>query len=263
MTPQSVRTQTAESFLRVSSDGRLARITLDRPPLNVMNIALLHELGRVLHDTLPRCDVLIFDGAGPKGFSAGAEVADHTPDRVSEMLHAFHGVFRQLWRADVVTIASVHGVCLGGGCELATFCDFVVAAESAKFGQPEIKLGCFPPVAMVTFPALAGPRAALDLILTGRTIPAREAQALGLVSRVVPDAELPSAVDSLVADLRSLSTVVLRMTRRALWQRAGMDFEDSLHEAEELYLKELIRTADAQEGIRAFLEKRAPVWQGR
>jgi cyclohexa-1,5-dienecarbonyl-CoA hydratase len=263
MTPQSSTSQAAAEFVRVGSEGRTARITLDRPPLNVMNIALLHELGRVLHDTLPRCDVLIFTGAGPKGFSAGAEVADHTPDRVEEMLHAFHGVFRQLWRADVVTIASVHGVCLGGGCELATFCDFVVATESAKFGQPEIKLGCFPPLAVVTFPALVGPRAALDLILTGRTVSAREAMELGLVTRVVPDAELPAAVDSLVAELRALSPVVTRMTRRALWQRAGLNFEDSLHEAEELYLKELIRTADAQEGIRAFLEKRAPVWQRR
>jgi cyclohexa-1,5-dienecarbonyl-CoA hydratase len=228
-----------------------------------MNIAMMHEMGCALHAAIPRSDIVVFEGAGEKGFSAGAEVRDHTPDRVTEMLHAFHGIFRQLWRADVVTIARVHGVCLGGGCELATFCDFVLAAESAKFGQPEIKLGCFPPLALVTFPALAGPRAALDLILTGRTISAREAQQLGLVSRVVPDAEIDAAVASLLAELRSLSAAVLRMTRRALWQRAGLNFEKSLHEAEEVYLKELMQTEDAREGIRAFLEKRAPVWQGK
>jgi cyclohexa-1,5-dienecarbonyl-CoA hydratase len=252
---------TNSGLIHVRTEGRATRITLDRPPLNVTNIAMMRELGAALETALPQSDFVVFDGAGAKGFSAGAEVADHAPERVAAMLGAFHGVFRQLWRADAITIAAVHGHCLGGGCELATFCDFVVAAEAAKFGQPEIKLGCFPPVALVTFPALAGPRAALDLILTGRTISAREALGLGLLSRVVPDAELQAAVEALLAELRALSPAVLRISRRALWQRAGLDFERSLADAEELYLNVLMHTADAQEGIRAFLEKRAPVWQ--
>jgi len=251
------------STLHVHSENRTAWVTLDRPPLNILDIAMMHDLGRTLHELVLHNDFVVFQGAGPKGFSAGAEVKDHTPVRIREMLSAFHGIFRMLWRADCVTIAAVHGVCLGGGCELATFCDFVVAAESAKFGQPEIKLGCFPPVALVTFPALAGPRAALDLILTGRTISAPEAKQLGLVSRVVPDDALEPSVDALLGELRGLSPAVIRMTRRALWQRAGMDFETSLHDAEELYLNELMKTHDAQEGIRAFLERRAPAWQGR
>jgi len=249
--------------IRVHAAGRTAWVTLDRPPLNIMDIAMMHALGKALHELTARSDFIVFQGAGEKGFSAGAEVRDHLPGRVAEMLGAFHGLFRQLWRADCVTLAAVHGHCLGGGAELATFCDFVIAAESARFGQPEVKLGCFPPVALVTYPVLIGPRAALDLILTGRTLTAREAQQLGLVTRVVPDAELVSAVDGLLGELRGMSTTTLRMTRRALWLRSGMDFEASLHEAEELYLKELMKTEDAHEGIRAFLEKRPPVWHGR
>jgi cyclohexa-1,5-dienecarbonyl-CoA hydratase len=152
---------------------------------------------------------------------------------------------------------------LGGGAELATFCDFVIASESATYGQPEIKLGCYPPLALVTYPALAGPRAALDLILTGRTISAREAQQIGLVSRVVGNDQLDAEVEKLLGEMHRLSPAVLRLTRRALWQRNGFDFERGLHEMEELYLKELMRMEDPHEGIRAFLEKRQPVWHGK
>jgi cyclohexa-1,5-dienecarbonyl-CoA hydratase len=251
------------STIRVRSEGRTAWITLDRPPLNVMDIAMMRELDHALTEIIKRSDFIVFQGAGPKGFSAGAEVKDHTPDRAADMLRAFHAIFRILAHADCVTIAAVHGACLGGGCELATFCDFVVATESARFGQPEIKLGCFPPVAVVTFPALIGLRAALDLILTGRTILAPEAKQLGLVSRVVPDDGLAAGVEELLGELRKLSPAVIHLTRWGLLERAGMDFEKSLRDAEELYLNELMKTEDAQEGIRAFLEKRSPVWQGR
>src|SRR4029077_20273633 len=144
--------------------------------------------------------------------SAGADVADHAPKRVRKMLSTFHAVFRRLAEADCLKIAAVHGYCLGGGMELATFCDFVIATESAQFGQPEIKLGCFPPVAMVTLPNLIGMRAAADLILTGRQIGAAEAQRLGLVTRVVPDSELRNGVGKLLEELRALSPSVLQLT---------------------------------------------------
>jgi cyclohexa-1,5-dienecarbonyl-CoA hydratase len=252
--------------IHVRVAGPAAWIMLDRPPLNVLDIATMRQLDRELAGVLQRsnpCEFVILQGAGPKGFSAGAEVADHAPGRVGEMLEAFHACFRRLWRSDAVTIAAVQGHCLGGGMELATFCDFVVAAESAKFGQPEIKLGCFPPVAVVMFPHLAGPRAALDLILTGRTISAVEAKQLGLVSRVVPDAQLGPATESLLEELSARSAAVLGLTRRALLQQADFDFENRLREVEEIYLGQLMQTADAQEGIRAFLEKRQPVWAGK
>lgn len=244
----------------VALDERVATILLDRPPLNVMNIAMMDGLHRAITRAAEKSDILIFRGEG-KAFSAGAEIADHVPERVGDMLRAFHRVFVELSRGKAVTIAAVHGHCLGGGCELATFCDFVVAAESAAFGQPEIKLGCFPPVAMVTLPRMVGMRAAMDLILSGRTLSALEAQRMGLVTRVVPDKELDHAVASLVADLRALSPTVLAMARRALWSADGFDFERALKAVEEFYLNELMKTNDANEGIRAFLEKRRPVWQ--
>ncbi len=249
--------------IHVRCEARTAWITLDRPPLNVLDIAAMKDVSRALDAVLPGSDFIVFQGAGSKCFSAGAEVRDHTPDRVSAMLAAFHDVFRRLARSDCITIAAVQGHCLGGGMELATFCDFVLATESAKFGQPEIKLGCFPPVAMVTLPRLCGLRPALDLVLTGRTISAREAHSIGIVTQVVPDDQLAASVDSLLAELRALSPVVLRMTRRALTKTWGEGFEAELAAVERLYLDELMNTADAQEGIRAFLEKRAPAWRGR
>jgi len=244
-------------------DGRTAWIALDRPPLNVLNIEMMRELSAALDEALPRCDFVIFRGSGPKGFSAGAEIADHVPERVGEMLSAFHSIFRRLARSESVTIAAVHGHCLGGGMELATFCDFVIATESASFSQPEIKLACFPPIAMITLPELCGFRAAADLILTGRTISADEAQRMGLVSRVVPEGELESAAKNLLAALSELSPTVVRLTRRTLWRQRAGDFERDLDEVERVYLDDLMRTQDAREGIRAFMEKRAGAWRGR
>src|SRR3989440_7899927 len=187
--------------IQLRLEDRTAWITLDRPPLNILDTSMMQALDAVLKRAIAKCDFVIFQGAGQKAFSAGAEIADHAPKRVSNMLSAFHALFRRLAAADRVTIAAVHGCCLGGGMELATFCDFVLAAESAQFGQPEIKLGCFPPVSMVTLPRLIGMRAAVHVILTGNQIGAAEACRLGLVTRVVPDAELPAAVDNLVAQL--------------------------------------------------------------
>ncbi len=252
-----------EEMIHIRSEGRTAWITLDRPPLNVLNIAMMGKLDAAIQRALPECDFLVLQGAGPKGFSAGAEVADHVPERVGEMLTVFHGVFRRLARAECVTIAAVHGACLGGGMELAAFCDFVVAADSAKFGQPEIKLGCFPPVAMLILPELCGMRAAMDLILTGRSVDAREAHRLGLVSRLTPEGQLAPGVEDLLKELRGLSGGVLRLTRKTLWRLHADEFERRLDEVERIYLNELMRTKDAPEGIHAFLEKRAPVWQSR
>jgi cyclohexa-1,5-dienecarbonyl-CoA hydratase len=249
--------------IQVRSEHRTAWITLDRAPLNILDIAMMESLDAALDRVLPKSDFVIFHGAGVKAFCAGADVADHTPKRVEKMLSAFHGVFRRLAVADCLTIAAVHGYCLGGGMELATFCDFVLATESAQFGQPEIKLGCFPPVAMATLPRLIGMRAAAHLILTGHQISATEAHRLGLVTRVVPDHELAAAVETLLEEIRTLSPSVLHLTRKSLRQIHEEDFLKQLEEVERIYLSELMQTHDAQEGIRAFLEKRKPVWKGK
>ena len=240
---------------------RTAWITLDRPPLNILDIPMMRSLDAALARALPQSDFVVFQGAGAKAFSAGADVGDHTPKRVAKMLSAFHALFRRLAAAKCLTIAAVHGHCLGGGMELAAFCDFVLATESAQFGQPEIKLGCYPPVAMVILPHLIGMRAAAHLILTGREVSAGEAHRLGIVTRVVADDQLTTAVAALLEELRTLSPSVLHLTRKTLRQLHARDFLKQLKEAERVYLSELMRTHDAQEGIRAFLEKRKPVWK--
>jgi len=254
---------TGHETIQLRLEHRAAWITLNRPPLNVLDISMMQALDAVLERALPKCDFVIFEGAGRKAFSAGAEIADHTPERVEKMLSAFHAVFRRLAAAGGLKIAAVHGYCLGGGMELATFCDFVLAAESAQFGQPEIKLGCFPPVSMVTLPRLIGIRAATHLILTGQQIDAAEARRLGLVTQVIPNGELSRAVDNLLAELRALSPAVLELTRKTLRRVHTEGFREQLEDVEHVYLSELMQTKDAREGIRAFLKKRPPVWKGK
>lgn len=254
---------THNETIQLRIEHRTAWITLDRPPLNILDIAMMESLDAALERALPKSDFVVFQGAGVKAFCAGADVADHTPKRVEKMLSAFHGVFRRLAGADCLTIAAVHGYCLGGGMELAAFCDFVLATESAQFGQPEIKLGCFPPVAMVTLPRLIGMQAAAHLILTGHQISATEAHRLGLATRVVPDHELAAAVETLLEEIRTLSPRVLHLTRKTLRRIHEADFLKQLEEVEQFYLSELMKTHDAQEGIRAFLEKCKPVWKGK
>jgi len=249
--------------IRLRIEHRTAWITLDRPPLNILDIAMMDSLDAALERALPKSDFVVFQGAGAKAFCAGADIADHTPKRVGKMLAAFHAVFHRLAAADCLTIAAVRGHCLGGGMELATFCDFVLATESAQFGQPEIKLGCFPPVAMVTLPRLIGMQAAAHLILTGHQISAAEAHRLGFVTRVVADSGLPEAADTLLEELRALSPSVLRLTRKTLTWLHSLNFSKQLKEVERVYLSELMKTHDAQEGIRAFLEKRKPVWKAK
>jgi cyclohexa-1,5-dienecarbonyl-CoA hydratase len=247
--------------IQANTENRIAWITLNRPPLNILDIPMMLALDAALGRVILKSDFVVFQSAGLKAFSAGVDIADHTPKRVAKMLSAFHAVFRRLAKADCVSIALVQGNCLGGGMELATFCDFVIATDSAQFGQPEIKLGCFPPVALVTLPLLIGMRAASDLILTGRQIDATEAMRLGLVTRVVPGSELQAAGVDLLAELRSLSPAVLRLTRRTLRKLHASDFSKRLVEVERIYLSQLMKSKDAREGICAFLEKRAPSWQ--
>lgn len=249
--------------LQVQLEDRVARICLNRPPLNILDIPMLDEISAALKALPAEVEFLRLEGAGPRGFSAGTEIRDHARERAAGMLSAFHAVIRRIAAAEWITVAAVHGICLGGGCELATMCDFVIADENATFGQPEIKLGCFPPVAAVTFPALIGPRAAADLILTGRTISAGEARELGLVTRAVARGEVQKAAADLENELKGLSISALKVARQALGRFAGQYFHEALNESESLYLHSLLHTNDAAEGVRAFIEKRTPVWQGR
>jgi cyclohexa-1,5-dienecarbonyl-CoA hydratase len=243
------------------ADG-LGVITLNRPPVNILNIAMMEEINGVLESWYDEKDlkVLLFNAKG-KCFSAGVDVGEHMGDLAPKMIKAFHGMFRRLAKFQIPTMASVYGSCLGGGCELAIFCDLVVASEGSKFGQPEIQVGVFPPIAAQIMPRIMGRKAAMDLILSGRIIPAQGALEMGLVNKVVKEEELESAATEFVKPYLKLSAEVLRKTKKAIHAGLMDDFEPSLRIIEDIYLDELMKTSDAQEGLKAFLEKRKPAWK--
>jgi cyclohexa-1,5-dienecarbonyl-CoA hydratase len=256
--------ETASRFLTVENDGAAARIRLHRPPLNILDLEVIEELNRALRDLRyePALRALVISAEG-RTFSAGVAVEDHLPEKAPGMLRAFHEVFRQLEVLSCPTIAAVQGPALGGGCELACFADVVIASEEASFGTPEIKLGCFPPVAAVHFPHRIGLGRTLHMILSGEVLPAGEAARIGLVDRVVAPADLEETVRAQVAPLLDKSAPALRLARRAARAALGRSFDEGLAEAERVFLEELMRTSDAAEGLRAFLEKRPPSWSHR
>jgi len=250
--------------LTIELNGPAARIALRNPPLNVIDIAMMEELAQALSEIEARSDVsvIVLSGEG-RSFSAGVDVGAHTPDKVADMLARFHAVIRALVSIRKVTIAAVRGHCLGGGAELAMVCDVVYATASAQWGFPEIKLACYPPVACTALAALVGQKRAAELILTGRTITGSEAAAIGLANRALADEELDRGVDQTVRELVGLSPAALAVTKKAIYAWDAMHFDKGLARAEKVYLEELMKTADANEGIRAFMEKRDPKWEGK
>ena len=252
------------TLIRFQEQYDVARLSLARPPLNIMTIEMMGEINRALARAAmnPSLKVLVIGGEG-KAFSAGVAVEDHMGDRVKPMLETFHQIFRGLRALECMTLAAVQGAALGGGAELATFCDIVVASEAATLGQPEVKVGVFPPIAALHYPKRVGLAQTLRLLCSGETIGAVEAQRIGLVDRVVPADKLAEAVEADIERFRAQSAVVLRLTKRAVCDSAGVAFDEALATLEELYQRELMTTEDAAEGLRAFVEKRKPVWKDR
>ena len=242
----------------------VARIGLLHPPLNVIDIPMMEELAGVLAEIDARTDVsvIVVRGAG-KAFSAGVDIAAHSPDKVEQMLAKFHGVIRALVATKKVTIAVAHGLCLGGGAELAMVCDFAYTSDDAEWGFPEIKLACFPPVACTALAALVGQKRAAELILTGRSVTGREAAEIGLATHCAPEGQLDSAVHACVGQLLRLSPAALAVAKKASYAWDAMHFDKGLARAEKIYFEDLMKTSDAHECIQAFMEKRAPKWTGR
>ena len=246
----------------VNIEGGLGTITLKKPPVNVLNIEMMDEINDTLRDWIKKKDlkVVLFDAEG-KCFSAGVDVGEHMGDLAPKMIESFHGMFRLMEALGAVTVASVFGSCLGGGCELAIFCDLVIADETAKFGQPEIRVGVLPPIAAQVMPRIIGRKAANDLILSGRIISAQEAMEMGLINKTVAKGDLSQETESFIKPYLSLSAEVIRIAKKTI--KAGLmdELEPSLKAIEDIYLNELMKTADAQEGLQAFLDKRKPVWK--
>ena len=257
-------TATTKSRVSFELQPPVARIRLQNPPINVIDIPMMEELASALAEieASPDVTVLILSGS-QKAFSVGVDVAAHTPDKVESMLTKFHAVIRALIASKKVSIAAVHGHCLGGGTELAMVCDLVYTSELATWAFPEIKLGCFPPVAVTALAALIGQKQAADLILTGRSITGKDAAAIGLANAVVPEVDLEQTVQETVQHLVQLSPAALAVAKKAIYAWDSIHFDKGLARAEKIYFEDLIKTEDAQEGINAFLEKRQPKWRGK
>lgn len=249
----------------VEQRERVAFITIDRPPLNVLDVQTLRELDAFVTSIAraPSIDVVVFQGAGERAFSAGVDIRDHTKEKVPEMLEVVHGVIRKLLALPQVTIALIRGVCLGGGCELASSCDLLIAAEDSSFATPEIQVGCYPPVALARFSTLIGYHRAAEMILTGRRFSAHEARDMGLVNRVVANHQLQQELESLVNDLLDKSGAVLRIALKGLRELSLSSFSEALKVSEEIYCGQLLETDDVEEGVQAFLQKRKPRWTHR
>ena len=249
-------------YLNIDKTDGVARITWNRPKHNVFDIEMMHELNAeldsLISDTELKC--VVFLGAGPS-WCAGVEVADHKPEHVHNMISVFNGIFERLLQVQIPTIAAVHGACLGGGMEVAIACDMVVAASSAIFGQPEIKLGFFPPYAAVRLPQLVGPAKAIEICTTGRRYSAAEALSMGFVSQIAADDQFEEAVNRLIKEIAVCSPLIIRLNKQAVTRHLGLPFDEALKGVSDLFLDTLMKTDDTLEGIASFEEKRRPVWR--
>lgn len=251
-------------FIIAEKVESFGKITFNNGSLNILTTPMLEEILQALNKFSldPTLKGIVFDHNG-KVFSAGVDVADHVGDKAEKMLKTFHAIFKVLFRLECPTIASVKGAALGGGAEIALFCDFVLASDKAKFGQPEIKVGVFPPIAAVILPRLAPYKKAFELLLHGETIDANEAHQLGLVNHVFPAETYDEQFNTFLKRFNELSTVIIRHTKKAIMLGLNVDFDSKINQLEEYYLKTVMNTYDANEGLQAFLEKRKPRWQNR
>jgi cyclohexa-1,5-dienecarbonyl-CoA hydratase len=254
-------------YIRWDEKGAVAHLSLNRPKQNVMNIGMLREIVRAIEGLTSREDVrLILLDASPECegfFSLGVGAEGYTSQMVFQMMDAFHNVFRAMLEIGKPVLAVVEGIASGAGAELAAFCDLVVATENAQFRQPEIKLGVFPPMGAVVYPRVIGPRRAMELLLTGESVNAFQALQMGLVNRVVSRDKLQETVDTLVKRVSDQSGPVLQLLKRVVFEGTWRPFDEALKRAQDIYLNQLFQLEDSQEGLRALVEKRKPVWKDK
>ncbi len=251
-------------FARYRVDAPVARLTLDRPEHNLLNEPMLRELATGIEGLSEREDVkvIVLEASG-KVFCGGMDIGEYTAERAFQVIDAFHAVCTAMMEAARPVVVVVNGPAIGGGAELAAFGDIVVATPRARFALPEITIGMFPPLASTMFPYLVGPKLALELILTGEAITAERAKELGLVNRLVPEAQLDQAVAELVQRVASQSGAVLAMAKKAVLGGMGLSLRDAMRYSMNIFLNELYRLEDSREGLRALIEKRKPEWKNR
>jgi len=249
---------------RLTEGGAILRITVGRSPANIIDRELIGELRDVLRGLPDRSTglrLIALEGAG-RHFSFGASVQEHLPTEVRAMLPAFHGLLKELLAVPVPTIALVRGRCLGGGLELASACDLILAEADAQLGQPEVKLGVFAPAASALLPLRTSPAIAAELLLTGRVLSGQRAHELGLVAELAEPATLEEHFQGWVREhILPRSAVALSLAARASRASMAVAAGAVLDHVEAMYLNELVPTKDGAEGINAFIEKRDPVWR--
>ena len=254
----------APELVTLNTTNDIARLVLRRPPLNFLNLDMLRQLESCLEQLGddPPCRLLVIDSEGA-AFSAGLEMSEQTREGIFLLLEKFHYVIRLLNNFARPTLAVIRGMALGAGNEIVACADFVFATERSSFGQPEVKIGTIPSLAHLLLPSLMGTRRAMELILTGNLITAKEAESAGLINRVVPDSLMDGAVEAMASTFRALSAPVVALALHAAREARTRDLETRLRESESVYLNQLMDLEDTAEGIRAFIEKRVPQWRNR
>ena len=259
----SVGSATFKCILVDSAQG-ITRITLNRPPANVLSVDMMQELATALDSLEYQKDVkLVTFFASGKYFSAGFELTDHLGDRGYLMLESFRRIFEGLAKLDKPTLAVVAGPALGAGCILAAGCDIVLAAQSAKLGHPEIRGGVFNTVASALLPRIVGRKRAFEMLMMGTSLAAADAERIGLVTRAVPDDRLEAEVAAVVQRFQESSAPIVQLARRAIVGGQDLPYDEAVRHAEDVYLNQLLGTQDVEEGLRAVAEKRKPVWKDR
>ncbi len=252
-------------FIKVERKDNTVYLNINKPPYNVLDIPTMKEINKALDSLISdnEINILVFGSEGDKAFSAGVDVADHTEDKVDEMIQVFHGIFRRLDKFKGITIAAVKGATLGGGCEVAIFCDMIFAADNLKIGQPEIKLAVFPPIALAVLPKIIPQKKAFEIIVGGEVFKANEALAMGLVNKVVPIADFNAELAKFVGTFSSLSGSALKITKEAFKKVNSLSFNECLANVEDIYLNRLMKLEDAEEGLKSFMDKRKPIWKNK
>jgi cyclohexa-1,5-dienecarbonyl-CoA hydratase len=262
---QVVRRQPSEfEFVKFAIEGGVARITLNRPEHNLLNEVMLREISDGIAAAGESDDVkLVVMDSACKVFCGGIDIGEYTSQRVFQMLDAFHGAFASMLEVGKPVLCVVNGPAIGGGAELAAFGDLVIASPKARFAQPEITIGVFPPLASTILPYLVGPKTALELVLMGEAVTAERALELGLINRLVPEAQLEQTVKELVTRITAHSGPVLAMAKKAILGGMGLSLRDGMKKSMDIFLNELYRLEDSQEGLRALVEKRKPNWKNK